>query len=550
MKVLVIGINSKFIHPNVAIRYLKANSSFNIDIAEYTIKDDANLIIENIIKESPSVLAFSCYIWNINIVKKIAEIIKSYNEDIKIVFGGPETSYEYEDYLIDRIADYIVINEGEIAFDKLLKYFVGNYQINNIENIAYLEKGLVKQNQLSVIKDLNQLKSPFFFETNNDISKKVQYLELSRGCPYKCSYCLASLEKGLRFFDIDIVFSQIGYLIGKGTRTIKFLDRSFNANRIIALSFFKTLIEKDYKHCVFQFEINGDVLDENIIEYLQKHLKPNYIRFELGVQSTNTLVNQAIDRYQDTRKLIENIKKLEKTNVILHLDLIAGLPFENLDSFKNTFNDIFNLYPQELQLGFLKLLKGTKIRKESSKHQYVFDENPPYEVIQNKYITSYELNQIHMVERFLDIYWNKGFMNETVRLILARNNKPYDFFSNIGLYYNENNIPQKRYQLFDLFTNLKGFLEKHFLYNKDIEAQMKLDYLKYNKIKPKAFWQETIDKNEIIRSFFEYNTNFKIDTLYKYSLVTKFKKGYLIVLFLPNSKEIYEFIDNKIKRIG
>jgi anaerobic magnesium-protoporphyrin IX monomethyl ester cyclase len=469
---------------------------------------------------------------------------------VNIVLGGPEISYDYEEYLLNGIANFIVINEGELAFEKLIKHLSGEYNIYDVENIAYLENGIVKQNQLMQIEDLNQLKDPFFQEDIKDISKKVQYIELSRGCPYKCSYCLASLEKGLRFFNIDKVFDQIDYLVNHGARTIKFLDRSFNANKKIALSFFKKLIEKNYSNCIFQFEINGDVLDDDIIECLQKYLKQNYIRFELGIQSTNPSVNKAVDRYQNTEKLIENIKKLQLSNIILHLDLIAGLPFEDLNSFKNTFNDIFNLNAKELQLGFLKMLKGTKIRRESGKHEYIFDENPPYEIIHNKYISSDELNQIHLVETFLDIYWNKGFMCETIKLLLKNNNLAYEFLYDLGLYYQKLKFSKKRYQLIDIYKNIKEYLEYNKIYNMEIDAQLKLDYLNYNKIKPKPFWNEKLNKNDIIRSFFKCDSSFNIDILYKYSLVTKFKSGYLIALFLPNVKEFYVFENNQIKRIG
>lgn len=551
MKILLIGINSKFIHPNMAIRYLKANSDFDVDIKEYTIKDNIEYIIKDILINEPGFIGFSCYIWNISIIKILAVKIKEIAPKTKILFGGPETSYDYDEYLISKIVDFIIINEGEEAFNKLLKAINTNTTFDDIPNLAYLKNDKITRNKQSVIKDLNILKSPYKFEEDIlDIPKKVQYVELSRGCPYQCSYCLASLEKGLRFFDISNVFETIDYLVSNGSKTIKFLDRSFNANRNIALQFFKLLVEKDYPKTIFQFEINGDVLHSDIIDYLINNVKKNYIRFELGIQSTNDKVNLAIDRYQNTDTLIKNIQKLQKSNVILHLDLIAGLPFENLDSFINTFNMIFMLFSNELQLGFLKMLKGTKIRREAELHDYNYSSNPPYEIIDNKYISKEELELIHKVEIFLEIYWNKGFMNNTIQMIVEEMKNPFLFFKNLSIYFQENNLSYKRYQLFEIFFNLKEYLISINNFKQEYMDSMKLDYLNYHNIKPKAFWLEDIKKQEVIRKFHQANQTFNLDKLYKYSLVTKYKSGYLVVIYYPENKEIYCFNEEQTKRIS
>ena len=551
MKISLIGINSKFIHPNMAIRYLKANSDFDVDIKEYTIKDNIEYIIKDILIDEPYLIGFSCYIWNISIIKILALKIKEIAPKTKILFGGPETSYDYDEYLNSKIADLIIINEGEEAFNKLLTALYTNAPFDDIPNLAYLKNQQIIRNKQAVIKDLNILKSPYKFKEDIfDIPKKIQYVELSRGCPYQCSYCLASLEKGLRFFDINKVFETIDYLVTKGVKTIKFLDRSFNANKNIALRFFKLLVEKDYQKTIFQFEINGDVLHEDIIDYLINNVKENYIRFELGIQSTNDKVNFAIDRYQNTENLIKNIQKLQKSNVILHLDLIAGLPYENLTSFINTFNRIFMLFSNELQLGFLKMLKGTKIRREADLHDYNYSSNPPYEIIDNKYISKEELELIHKVEIFLEIYWNKGFMNNTIKMIVEEMKNPFLFFQNLSIYYQENNLSYKRYQLFEIFSNLKEYLISINDFKQKYMESMKLDYLNYNNIKPKVFWLEDIKKQEVIRKFHQANQNFNLDKLYKYSLVTKYRFGYLIVIYYPEHKEIYYFNEEQTKRIS
>lgn len=551
MKTLLVGINSKFIHTNMAIRYLKANCDFDVALEEYTIKDNHQTMIKDILSYQADIIGFSCYIWNIKIVLEIVKALREKNHNQKIIFGGPETSYDYDDYLYNNYADFIIINEGEIAFNQLISSLHLGLDINKIPNLAFIQDNKIKRNPVRVIDDLNKLRNPYLFvEDISEIPKKIQYVELSRGCPYKCSYCLASLEKGLRFFDIDKVIEIIDFLVNNGAKTIKFLDRSFNSNKKLSLDFFKILVEKNYPETIFQFEINGDVLHDEIIDYLINNLKKNYIRFELGVQSTNSLVNESINRYQDTKKLINNIKKLQGSNVILHLDLIAGLPYENLESFKNTFNDIFSLYSKELQLGFLKMLKGTKIRSEASLHGYLYNSNPPYEIISNNYITANELHEIHIVETFLEIYWNKSFMNQSIELIISRYKSPFDFFNDLGNYYLQNKIATRKYQLYDLFINLRNFLIKENLYDMDIENNLKLDYLRYNKIKPKIFWNNDFKKQNIIREFFKINNHYKLDDLYKYTLVTKYNKGYLLVIYLPDKTEFYYYFNNQTKRIS
>ncbi len=539
MKTLLVGINSKFIHTNTAIRYLKANCSFPIELSEYTIKDDPVTIAKEIIQKSPDILGFSCYIWNITIISELALIIKKNLPNCIIVFGGPETSYEYDEYLLTGLTDYIMINEGEESFELLLKAIADKTPKDNIPNLAFIKDSEIIRTTTKQIADLNKLNSPYYLEEDIlNIPNKIQYVELSRGCPYQCSYCLASLEKGLRYFSLDTVFKHLDYLTENKAKTIKFLDRSFNANKKISYTFFEKLIERDYPNTVFQFEINGDVLDESLITLLKEKCKPNYIRFELGIQSTNNLVNEAVNRMQNTNRLIQVIESLMKTNVILHLDLIAGLPFEDLNSFKNTFNEIFCLHARELQLGFLKLLKGTKIKEEVNIHDYEYSKTPPYEIISNRYITEAELKIIHQVETMLDIYWNKGFMNNSIIKIIDLFPSPFDFFQSIYNYYLNHNLSLNRYQLYDLFVNLISFLKEEQMDNQILIDSLKLDYLIFHNIKPKMFWHEDIKKQVILREVSALDQNLNIDKLYKYATVTSYKEGYLISLYYPDNREI------------
>ncbi|XMB73172.1 DUF4080 domain-containing protein [Mycoplasmatota bacterium WC30] len=533
MKVLVVGINSKYIHTNLAIRYLKANCSFPVDLIEFTIKDAQEQILEQIINEKPDILAFSVYIWNVEIIKALLTTIKEKELNINIILGGPEVSYEFNQYLEEGLANYIISNEGEIAFNLLVEALIYNKDIKNVPNVSYLDNDIVVRNKLEEIDDLEAIHNPYIFD-NDDVKNKIQYVELSRGCPFNCAYCLASLEKKVRFFSLERVKSDINTLYKKGAKTFKFLDRTFNLKPDLALDLFHFIIDNDFSKAVFQFEINGDILTDKVINYLNQNCPENRIRFEIGIQSTNDKVNEAVDRKQDTDLLFKNIKKLKKGNIIMHLDLIAGLPYEDLASFKNTFNSAFKLYAKELQLGFLKILKGTKLYYQQSNYNYTFDKCAPYEFIENEYLSAEDRKTIHLAEDALEIFWNKGFLNPTIQEITSKLVSPFDFFYDLGKYYLSKGYKFHRYQLTDIFIALEEFIN-----DDKITASIRYDYLKHHKIKPKIYWENQIKKNEIIRRFHSENLNYNIDKLYKYSVVTKYNEDYLITIYYPQKREMH-----------
>jgi radical SAM superfamily enzyme YgiQ (UPF0313 family) len=539
MKTSLVAINSKYIHPNLAIRYLKANTDYPVDMIELTIKDDEEKIIKTILETQPNIVGFSVYIWNVEIIKPILRKLRTNHPDIIIILGGPEVSYQNDTYFRENLTDYIITGEGEKSFDLLLDAIhQKKTDYSSIPNLIYIRKGMIIKNKGKNIEDLRTLKDPYHVIKEKDIQHKIQYVELSRGCPYQCAYCLASLEKGLRFFDINHVLEIIDDLIKKGARTFKFLDRSFNANHRLAQDFLKKLYQKHYQDVVFQFEINGDVLKDNFIDFLIEETPKDLVRFEIGVQSTNDLVNKAVHRYQDTQQLIKNIHKLKQAPIVLHLDLIAGLPYEDLESFKNTFNTIYQLFPDELQLGFLKVLKGTAIERQSAKYKIQYQKQAPYEIIDNAYISAEELQIIHKVETMLNIYWNKNFMNQSIKH-LTEDMNAFDFFLALYDYFKKNNYPTLRYHFNDLFTHLIGYLKANHLFDHKIDSLLKYDFLIHHPIKPKLYWDNSVDKNTIIRLFHKENPQLNIDDLYKYAVVTDYLDGYLIVTYQPKSKDIY-----------
>ena len=534
MKTVLVGINSKYIHPNLAIRYLKANCDFPVDIKEFTIKDSKEYIYNNIIEAKPDILGFSVYIWNVEIIKSLLFRLKSEASEIKIVLGGPEVSYDSDEMFNDYSIDYIIANEGEIAFNQLLHALNDHTNLDHIANLRYVKDGAVIKNLSKEITDLNRLNNPYAIDMQ-DYKNKISYLELSRGCPYHCSYCLASLEKNVRFFDVSRVKEDILWLYNQGARIFKFLDRTFNIREDLAMNLLTFIFDNEFKDAIFQFEINADLLSETFIDNLNRRCPPNKIRFEIGIQSVNPIVNLAVERKQNTEKLIYNILKLKQGHVVMHLDLIAGLPFETLDSFKHTFDTIFRLYGEELQLGFLKILKGTKLSKTQGKYGYDVFETAPYEIKRNDVLSSEDMQIIHSVEEMLNIYWNKNFMNRAMIDITRKLESPFEFFWQLSNQFKLDEIDPHRYQLYEIFETLERFVKK----KSEIDL-IRYDYLSYHKIKPKIYWQQRIKKNEILRVFRERNPKYKIDDLYKYGVVIRFKRGYLLTIYDPYEKEMIE----------
>ena len=540
MKVILLSINAKYIHTNNAVRLLKANTDFLVDIMEYTIKDDIEEIVHDIENTNPDVLGFSVYIWNVGVITKLIDKLNLPNT--KIVLGGPEVSYDSSYFLSEHNVDFIVRGEGEIALNGLLHAIDSGSDYYNVPNLMYLKEGNLVDKGITEISNLDALKQPYFMKDDIvHIPNKVSYIESSRGCPYKCSYCLSSLEKKVRFFNVDDVKKTILYLMKHGSKTIKFLDRTFNANKN-TLDLLSFIIENNNNKTVFQFEITGDILDQEIIHHLNNYAPQGLFRFEIGIQSINYETNFLVDRFQNTEKLFENIKLIQKGNIIgLHLDLIAGLPKEDLASFRKTFDEVFKLGAKELQLGFLKMLRGTKIRREANLYNYNYSKTAPYEIISNDSISKEDVKEIHLVEHMLDIYHNKGYFGENLLRYILNTNSPFVFFKEIGEYYIKNNYSFKGYQVEDVYKRLFYFVD-----DESIIYSLKKDYLNRSKIKPKIFWDNLIDKQEKRKVFEQLSNknNVDINIFYKYSVLIKYKSEYYITIYKNFSNTSYTIKDD------
>lgn len=535
MKIICTTLNAKYIHTNIAIRYLKAYAlpEFDIQLTEYTIKDPVMNIVSDLIQKKPDVIGFSCYIWNIEETIKVIKMIKKINPSIHIVMGGPEVTYDVHDWMVNVPEfDFIVIGEGEETFKQLLSELDGRGQFNTVPGIAYRMDNMIKINPQRNKLDLKELPSPFrFIDDLPHLSRRVTYIETSRGCPFSCQFCLSSIEVGVRYFDREKVKEDIRYLMANGAKTIKFVDRTFNISRSYAMEMFQFLIDEHLPGVVFQFEITADIMRPEVIEFLNENAPNGLFRFEIGVQSTNDYTNELVMRKQNFEKLTRTVTLVKDGGKIdQHLDLIAGLPEEDYSSFKKTFNDVFELRPEELQLGFLKMLRGTGVRLSAEKHDYIYMDHSPYEILGNNVLSFEDIIRIKQVEDVLEKYWNDHRMDETVEYLVSKVfETPFDFFQDFGTYWDEQGWSRIGHQLEDLYKRLYQFLASKRIQDLDIvEGLMKYDYLHHQKFNPrKPWWEARLDKGERSAS-------------YKQIIAEPEQLGVEFVELNLNEKEIYK----------
>lgn len=490
MKVLLTTLNSKFIHTNLAIRYLKQMvkdiKEVDTNIREYTINNELDFILKDIYTHNYDVILFSTYIWNVNDIVKLCHNLKKVNPNVKIALGGPEVTYDSEEAMKKYdFVDYILYGEGELIFRDFVKYLKGDMKVEEVDGIVYRKNGEIITNKpMKLLKNLDLIPSPYETLDKSEYENRIVYYETSRGCPFNCQYCLSSTIQGLRYFSLDRVKKDLKALIDARVSQIKFIDRTFNANKKFAMEIMKFLMENDNDYTTYHFEVTAHLLTNDMLEFL-KDCKEGLFQFEIGVQSTNERVLEAVGRRDDFSKLSYVVQKIASfRNIHQHLDLIAGLPYEDYSSFENSFNDVFNLGIEHLQLGFLKMIKGTGIRNQADEHEFRYKDYPPYEVLYNKYISYNEILKLKDIEEILEKYFNSKNFVLSMRYIIYNYYKesPFKFFEAFASYYDDNgyfNASQGKNQLYKI---LLDFYEEKINTNFELFKEiLKYDYISLGK---------------------------------------------------------------------
>lgn len=419
MKFLLVAVNAKYIHSNPAVYSLKrfaGEYTDAVEIAEYTINNRMEDILEDIYRRKPDVIGFSCYIWNIGMVEKLMGELHKLLPKLPVFLGGPEVTYDADKLL--RKYPYltgIFIGEGEATFAQVVKYYVKK----NPESLEDIPGLMLRSGMTPARKPLNLTDVPFLYDDMAPFTNRIIYYETQRGCPFRCSYCLSSIDKTVRFRDIEVVKKELAFFLEKKVKQVKFVDRTFNCNHDHAMAVWQYLYDHDNGVTNFHFEIAGDILREDEIALVAK-MRPGLVQFEIGVQSTNTDTLREIRRVMDIEKLKQVVAALKAAhNVHIHLDLIAGLPYEDYDSFARSFDDVYAMEPEQLQLGFLKVLKGSYMAEMAESYGLVYTDYAPYEVLYTNWLSFTEICRLKRIEEMVEIYYNSGQFAHSLPVMIA-----------------------------------------------------------------------------------------------------------------------------------
>ena len=445
MKILLIAINARYTHSNLAVHSLKAYAEYyfkhipyvgtkpashkpEIIIREFTINQQLDTILSSIHQEKAEIICFSCYIWNISMIRQLITTIGLISPQIPIWLGGPEVSYQVDVFLetYPNVRE-VVSGAGEFEFVELICEYMEQHSLNHHD----IREGISTdpKDQLSLAN------LPFPYTDLEAFANRIIYYESSKGCPYQCSYCLSSIDHTVEFRDLSLVKKELQFFLDARVKQVKFVDRTFNCKHSHSMAIWLYIHEHDNGYTNFHFEIKADLLQEDELMLLS-HMRPHLVQFEIGVQSTNPKTLQEIKRYTDFSKLQYAVRTLQQANNIhLHLDLIAGLPYEDLSSFQQSFHEVMNLRPNQLQLGFLKVLSGSPMERKKEEYQLLHRSYAPYEVLQNKWITYDELMELKAVEDVVEIYYNSEMFQKSISFLQTFYEDSYQFFHDLGRYY-------------------------------------------------------------------------------------------------------------------
>lgn len=442
MKILLTGINAKYIHSNLALYSLRAYAGEYkeyIELAEYTINHQIDYILQGIYKSKPDVLCFSCYVWNIEYVKQIAAEYHKLCPKVPVWVGGPEVSYQVEEFLEKNPwCTGIIIGEGEATFKELSGCYINGAKsysefYGNISGLAYREGDRVVTTAPREVMNMNDI--PFCYDNIEDFENRIIYYESSRGCPFSCSYCLSSIDKKLRFRNVETVKSELRFFLDKKVAQVKFVDRTFNCYHEHAYEIWKYIYENDNGITNFHFEVSADLLNDAELELIGK-MRPGLIQLEIGVQSTNSDTITEIHRTMNLSKLNNTVARIQKAgNIHEHLDLIAGLPYENYKIFARSFDDVYALKPNQLQLGFLKVLKGSYMYEHAGEYGIVSHDKAPYEVMKTKWLSFDEVLKLKQVEEMVEVYYNSGQYDFSMKILEKYFDSAFVMYQSLGALY-------------------------------------------------------------------------------------------------------------------
>ena len=463
MKILLAACNAKYIHSNLAVYDLQAYAAEYADhivLKEYTINQQKDDIMRDIYLEHPDVVCVSCYIWNVSFVKELMADLTKILPDADFWAGGPEVSYDAEKFLTENPEfKGVMVGEGEETFRELAGYYVEKnpQDLKDMTGICYKDGEKIIHNGWRQIMDLSSI--PFIYKDLSDFKNRIIYYESSRGCPFSCSYCLSSIDKKLRFRDTEMVKKELQFFIDNKVPQVKFVDRTFNCKHDHAMAIWKYINEHDNGVTNFHFEISADLLREEELQEMST-MRPGLIQLEIGVQSTNPDTIKAIHRTMDFEKLKGIVDRIHSFgNIHQHLDLIAGLPYEDYDSFRHSFNDVYALKPQQLQLGFLKVLKGSHMMEMCQEYGIVYKTREPYEVLSTKWLDYDHVLKLKTVENMVEVYYNSGQFQNTLEYLEGFFPDAFSIYERLGNFYMEKGYGDVSHTRMRRYEILLEFLE-------------------------------------------------------------------------------------------
>ena len=542
MKILLAACNAKYIHSNLAVYDLKAYSSDydeHVILREYTINQPKDEILKDIYSSGADVVCFSCYIWNISFVRELIRDLVKILPKTAFWAGGPEVSYDAEKFLAEMPEmTGVMVGEGEKTFHDLLEFYIdGKDSLEEISGIAYRTGDKIIHNGWRELMDLSAI--PFVYEHLEKFENRIIYYESSRGCPFSCSYCLSSIDKKLRFRDLELVKKELQFFLDHRVPQVKFVDRTFNCKHEHAMTIWKYILEHDNGVTNFHFEISADLLREEEME-LMSQMRPGLIQLEIGVQSTNPETIRAIHRHMDLKKLEHCVNRVHSfRNIHQHLDLIAGLPYEDYDTFHQSFNDVYQMKPDQLQLGFLKVLKGSLMQKEAEGYGIVYKEKEPYEVLSTNWLTYGEVLKLKMVESMVEVYYNSGQFWHTLEYLVPLEKDAFTFYEKLGSFYEKKGYSEISHSRMRRYEILLEYLQEETDVPTEVAAQKMLyDLYLREKLKKRPVFAP--DQKQYETAVWNYRKNNQVS---KTAHIEVFENGTVILFDYekrdPLSKNAY-----------